>query len=57
MFYGIVKKIKDSKGATAIEYALIASLVAVAAITGMKLVGNAMSQKFNEISNEVIWCS
>lgn len=41
---------KDSKGTTAIEYALIASLIAVVAITGMKLIGNKISEKFNQIS-------
>lgn len=42
---------KDSKGTTAIEYALIASLIAVVAITGMKMIGNKISEKFNQISD------
>lgn len=42
---------KASKGTTAIEYALIASLIAVVAITGMKMIGNSIAEKFNNISN------
>ena len=34
-----VKMIKDTKGATAIEYGLIAALIAVAAITAMQGLG------------------
>ncbi|MDR3180266.1 MAG: Flp family type IVb pilin [Holosporaceae bacterium] len=57
MFYRLSKKIRDSKGATAIEYALIASLISVVAIAGMKLIGNTIGQKFNEISNDMNWDS
>ena len=42
-----------SKGATAIEYALIASLIAVVAITGMKTIGTKIKDKLNNISNEI----
>lgn len=44
---------KENKGATAIEYALIASLIAVVAITGMNLIGNQIKNKFNVISNSL----
>ena len=43
----IRKLIRDSKGATAIEYGLIAALIAVAAITAMGTLGNKVSQTFN----------
>lgn len=36
------KNLKNSKGATAIEYALIASLIAVSAITAMKALGKTL---------------
>ncbi|MDR2681758.1 MAG: Flp family type IVb pilin [Holosporaceae bacterium] len=51
----MLKKIKGSNGATAIEYALIASLIAVVAITGLRLVGNVVGQRFNMLANEVLW--
>jgi len=43
----------DERGATAIEYALIAALIAVAAIVGMELVGNEVSGTFNNVANKL----
>ena len=40
-------------GATAIEYALIASLIAVAAISGMRSIGTKMDVMFNNVSNHL----
>lgn len=37
------KILKDDKGATAIEYGLIAALIAVAAITAMQGLGNQLN--------------
>ena len=45
------KMLKDSKGATAIEYGLIAALIAVAAITAMTSVGNSLNNTFNNVNN------
>ncbi|OWK28838.1 Flp family type IVb pilin [Sphingomonas dokdonensis] len=45
--------IKDSKGATAIEYGLIAALIAVAAITAMGTLGNQLSTTFNTVSTKM----
>ncbi len=42
----IRKMIKDNKGATAIEYGLIAALIAVAAITAMQGLGDELSSTF-----------
>lgn len=44
------KLIKNSKGATAIEYGLIAALIAVAAITAMKGLGGQLRSTFNNAS-------
>ena len=44
---------KKSKGATAIEYALIASLIAVVAIAGMRLIGNKISSQLNNIASAI----
>ncbi|HEX8580436.1 MAG TPA: Flp family type IVb pilin [Allosphingosinicella sp.] len=40
------KMLRDSKGATAIEYGLIAALIAVAMITAVKSVGTGVSNSF-----------
>jgi len=45
--------IKDESGATAIEYGLIAALIAVALITGATALGNQLDVKFNDLSKEV----
>lgn len=41
------KLIKNNKGATAIEYGLIAALIAVAAITAMNSLGSSVKGTFN----------
>ena len=42
---------KDERGATAIEYTLIASLIAVAAITAMGKVGSKLTNVLTNVSN------
>ena len=49
----IRKLIRDKKGATAIEYGLIAALIAVAAITAMQGLGGQLSNTFNTVSTEM----
>jgi pilus assembly protein Flp/PilA len=49
--YFIRKLIKNDKGATAIEYGLIAALIAVAMITAVTAVGGKVGTTFNTISN------
>ena len=44
---------KSAKGATAIEYALIASLIAVVAIAGMRLIGNKISNQLTNIADAI----
>jgi len=43
--------VKDSHGVTAIEYALIAALIAVAAIAAFSLVGTDLSNTFSNIAS------
>ena len=43
----------NEEGATAIEYGLIAALIAVAAITAMGALGNSLSNTFNKVSDEM----
>ena len=45
--------VKNESGATAIEYGLIAALIAVAGITAMGAVGNGVSNTFNSVSAEL----
>ncbi|MBX7499907.1 MULTISPECIES: Flp family type IVb pilin [Qipengyuania] len=40
----------DERGATAIEYGLIAALIAVAAITALQSLGGQLSTTFNKVS-------
>ncbi|WP_095011214.1 Flp family type IVb pilin [Tsuneonella mangrovi] len=46
----INKLIRDEDGATAIEYGLIAALIAVAAIAAMQGLGNQLSSTFGGVS-------
>jgi len=48
-----LKLIKNNKGATAIEYGLIAALIAVAAIGAMQGIGTKLSTTFNTVSNKL----
>ncbi len=47
----INKLIRDEAGATAIEYGLIAALIAVAAITAMQGLGSELQTTFNTTSS------
>jgi pilus assembly protein Flp/PilA len=49
----IRKMLKNEKGATAIEYGLIAALIAVAAITAMGNVGTSLNRTFNNVSTSM----
>ncbi len=45
--------LKNSKGATAIEYGLIAALIAVAAIGAMSTLGGKLKNTFTNVSNNM----
>lgn len=45
--------IKDEQGATAIEYGLIAALIAIAAITAMTSVGTELTNTFSTVADEL----
>ncbi|WP_438725938.1 Flp family type IVb pilin [Parasphingorhabdus sp. DH2-15] len=44
----------NKKGATAIEYGLIAALIAVAAITAMGSLGNNLTATFDDVSDDLV---
>lgn len=50
---GFRKIIGDRKGATAIEYGLIAALIAVAAIAGMSSLGGSLGTAFNTVGGHL----
>jgi pilus assembly protein Flp/PilA len=41
----------DERGATAVEYALIVGLIAIAIITAVTALGTGLSSKFNAITD------
>ena len=50
----LLTKLKtDDSGATAIEYGLIAALVAVVLITALTTIGTDLQGVFNQIGNEL----
>nr|WP_315470095.1 Flp family type IVb pilin [uncultured Sphingorhabdus sp.] len=50
----IIKKIfKNEDGASAIEYGLIAALIAVAAITAMTSLGTNLTNTFNRVATNL----
>jgi pilus assembly protein Flp/PilA len=48
-----LKLIRDKRGATAIEYGLIAALIAVAAITAMTSIGSKLGSTFNNVASNL----
>ena len=53
MFTTLMNLWKNEDGATAIEYGLIAALIAVAAISAFQLVGTNLSNTFHGIATKL----
>jgi pilus assembly protein Flp/PilA len=49
----LIRFATNESGATAIEYGLIAGLIAVAIITAITKVGTSLQNKFNEVSGNL----
>ena len=47
----VARFIKDEDGATAIEYGLLAALIGVSIVVGASVVGNELSDGFNDIGD------
>ncbi|HLM11068.1 MAG TPA: Flp family type IVb pilin [Reyranella sp.] len=45
--------IRDDSGATAIEYGLIAGLIAVVVVTAITTIGTKLTNTFNNIANQL----
>lgn len=50
----IKRFLKDEQGATAIEYGLIASLIAVAIVVGATAVGTNLNNAFTKIAAKIV---
>jgi pilus assembly protein Flp/PilA len=53
MFTILTSLLNDERGATAIEYGLIAALISVACVTVMGTVGTNLSSTFNTIAGKL----
>lgn len=53
LYAGIQRFIRDEEGVTAIEYALIASLIAVVIILAVQTVGQDVNNTFQYIANKL----
>jgi len=53
MFATLTKLLQNDDGATAIEYGLIAALIAVAAVTVLGTVGTNVSATFNTVAGKL----
>ncbi|HEV2263700.1 MAG TPA: Flp family type IVb pilin [Stellaceae bacterium] len=49
----LTKLIRDDAGATAIEYGLIAALIAVVIVTAVTTVGGKLSNTFNSVASSL----
>jgi len=49
----IQSMLKDEKGATMVEYALMVALVAVIAIAAVTLLGTNVASRFNQIAGSI----
>jgi pilus assembly protein Flp/PilA len=50
----LTKILRSTRGATAIEYGLIAALIAVAAVASFATLGNKLTNTFNNVNNNLV---
>lgn len=53
MIRSLIKLLAEESGATAVEYGLIAALIAVAAVSVMTTVGQHLSSTFNTVATKL----
>lgn len=51
--YRLTKLLRSVRGASAIEYALVASLISIAAVAAMTHLGNKIDTMYNNVSNHL----
>ena len=49
----ITSQIRDERGATLVEYALLVALIGVVCVTALTLLGSTASDKFSEVSSAI----
>jgi len=49
----VARFVKDESGATAIEYGLIAALIALAIMVGAGNLGNALDKQFKDVATKL----
>ena len=49
----LLKLLREDRGATAVEYGLIAALIAVAAVSALTKVGQHLSTTFNTVATKL----
>jgi pilus assembly protein Flp/PilA len=49
----VARFVKDESGATAIEYGLIAALIAIGIIVGAQSLGNSLNSKFTDVASKL----
>ncbi len=52
-FGSLARLLRNDSGATAIEYGLIAALIAVAAVGAMTTLGTGLSSIFTKVANDL----
>ncbi len=53
MMHQLTKLLRSMRGASAIEYALVASLISIAGILAMTQLGNKITVMYNNVSNHL----
>ena len=53
MLKSLKSLLRDSNGVSAIEYALVASLIAVAAVAGFTQLGTKQEAQWNNVNNKL----
>lgn len=53
LMYELVKFLKGEEGVTAVEYGLLAALIAVVIIAAVTLLGGNLAAIFNQIANAI----
>ncbi len=46
-------RVRDDRGATLVEYALLVALIGVVCVTALTLLGGTASDKFSEVSSAI----
>ncbi|OYU74349.1 MAG: Flp family type IVb pilin [Alphaproteobacteria bacterium PA3] len=50
----ILKKLKNERGATAIEYGLIAALMVIVMIPALQMVGGNTNGMYDQVTNKIV---